>query len=195
MIVDLEAIHVKEAAALHLKYLKTYFKGTSGKKIIECVYKVVASNSGGKGFIAIDNDNIIGFICGIWNQKAIYRKILKDNGIWLFLLVLWQSFANPKCLIYIIKLIYSIIFEKEKKIKSYELRPIVVSPDCRGKGVAVALVDVLKEDAAKRGFKNIYLYVELENIRAKKFYEKIGFRQKDRIKKMGVLYYIYILDI
>ncbi len=69
-----------------------------------------------------------------------------------------------------------------------ELDRIAVLPEYRGKGVAHKLFDALVKDAKQFYKKNdsklrkLYLLTHADNIRAHKFYEKLGFKHETTLK-------------
>ena len=70
-----------------------------------------------------------------------------------------------------------------------ELGRIAVLPEYRGKGIAKTLFESLIEDAKQFYKKNnsklrkLYLLTHADNIRAHKFYEKLGFRHETTLKQ------------
>ena len=70
-----------------------------------------------------------------------------------------------------------------------ELDRIAVLPEYRGKGVARELFDALIRDAKsfykknKSKLRKLYLLTHADNIRAHKFYEKLGFRHETTLKQ------------
>ena len=96
-----------------------------------------------------------------------------------------------------------IIAEKNKKIigivtwimhglpkhQLCELDRIAVLPEYRGKGVAKKLFDALIKDAKsfykknKSKLRKLYLLTHADNIRAHKFYEKLGFKHETTLKQ------------
>jgi ribosomal protein S18 acetylase RimI-like enzyme len=70
-----------------------------------------------------------------------------------------------------------------------ELDRIAVLPECRGKGIAKELFNKLIEDAKAFYEKNnsklrkLYLLTHADNIRAHKFYEKLGFKHETTLKE------------
>lgn len=70
-----------------------------------------------------------------------------------------------------------------------ELDRIAVLPEYRGKGIAKQLFNALIKDAKKFYKKNnsklrkLYLLTHADNIRAHKFYEKLGFRHETTLKE------------
>ena len=75
---------------------------------------------------------------------------------------------------------------------NYELRPIVVSASYRGRGVAPALLSMLKQDARQRGYPQIYLLTEIDNLRAIRFYEKNGFTAIGQLAQENQTYIEFI---
>lgn len=69
-----------------------------------------------------------------------------------------------------------------------ELDRIAVLPEYRGKGVAKQLFNALIKDAKqfykknKSKLRKLYLLTHADNIRAHKFYEKLGFRHETTLK-------------
>ena len=69
-----------------------------------------------------------------------------------------------------------------------ELDRIAVMPEYRGKGVAHKLFQALIKDAKsfykknKSKLRKLYLLTHADNIRAHKFYEKLGFRHETTLK-------------
>ncbi|MBI2650668.1 GNAT family N-acetyltransferase [Candidatus Woesearchaeota archaeon] len=70
-----------------------------------------------------------------------------------------------------------------------ELVRIAVLPEYRGKGVARKLFDTLVKDAKsfykknKSKLRKLYLLTHADNIRAHKFYEKLGFKHETTLKQ------------
>ena len=58
---------------------------------------------------------------------------------------------------------------------SYELNKVYAHPDVHGMGVAQALIEQAVERATELGFESLWLGVNQENVRAQKFYAKVGF--------------------
>lgn len=69
--------------------------------------------------------------------------------------------------------------------EGYELRPIAVLSQFRGRGVADKLVERLVQDAHERGYDQIFLFTEDNNFAAIKFYLRFGFVLEDRTLSPG----------
>ncbi len=165
-------------ARLHQQNLNTGFSGRAGFGLLEAYYRGLARSSGACGYVAKRDSLVIGFVCGVWDESATQRNMMRREWGWL---LLWGS---------VFALAYpSRLFKRltapggeppTPEGRGYELRPIVVAPEARGSGSALALVRRLAEDARGRGFPRIHLYTELDNTRAQQFYLKAGFREVGR---------------
>jgi len=159
---------------LHLKYFQHQFHDLPGRRLLECYYKGVANQVGSTGFVAKNDEKVIGYICGVWDKGAINaflkHKYIASLILWGFLHVV----THPSTLS---KMVNKVTQGSELiKKEGYELRPIIVDKDFRGSGVADLLVDRLILDAQERGYTSIFLIAEMENERAKSFYIKMNFQ-------------------
>ena len=62
-------------------------------------------------------------------------------------------------------------------IDEAEIITIGVHPDARGSGIAIAMLDIMENEAKKSGAKKIFLEVSAENAPAISLYKKCGFVQ------------------
>jgi ribosomal protein S18 acetylase RimI-like enzyme len=62
------------------------------------------------------------------------------------------------------------------------LLKILLLTDSRGTGASVAFWSAIVENLLQKGFESVYLEVEAQNVRARSFYEKVGFKVLRRIK-------------
>ncbi len=75
-------------------------------------------------------------------------------------------------------------FNKERKY--FHIEEFGVDENHRRKGIATAMIDFIKEDAKKRGFKRIELDMWEFNTGALAFYESAGLKTFRRYMKMDV---------
>jgi ribosomal protein S18 acetylase RimI-like enzyme len=73
----------------------------------------------------------------------------------------------------------------------YELRPIVIIPHARGKGLAAELLEKLLADARRRGYPFIHLITETDNLSTNAFYRKQGFVLTSHTGHRGIGYKHY----
>lgn len=172
----LENIYIDTITRLHISNLRTPFRGTVGIMLLQLYYRGVLFENGSVGYIGLVDGECHGFVCGVWDSKLLKHQILSNN---LVRLIFWTGLLciiSPK---YILNLFNRLLDKKNRytNIHGYELRPIVVDPQTRGTGLAGLLVDRLVEDANSRGYRKMHLYVEDDNLIARKFYSKKGFSE------------------
>lgn len=179
-----------KVAALHLMHLRTSFTGQAGKELLACYYRAVVRQVGACGYVAKENDEIEGFVCGVWQPSALRNILLRSQWLGLGWWAVWQVLSNPRfALDSLSRIRFSLQIPHETR--GYELRPIVVAPIARGSGVAQLLLNTLLKDAAQRGYKCIYLHTEEDNALAKSFYKKTGFKEVGKVYRLGVTHLRY----
>lgn len=178
-IVPLNYSHLNAVTRLHMAHLRTQFHGYAGKQLLTVYYSALMRSGSACGYVAIENNNVAGFICGVWDSAGLHSTLLRGNLPDLLMWGIVQILSRPSIVIHLINRMKLLVTSADSQQRSmqygYELRPIVVSPDFRGTGIAKQLVNHLSQDAALRGFERIFLYTEADNAAANAFYRKIGF--------------------
>lgn len=180
----------KWIAQLHLSNLRTPFCGRGGKGILECYYQALSHQAGACGFVAKESNKIVGYVCGIWEPKLLRRELFRSQWLKLGWWIIIQAINKPSVFFNLIRR-YQNSTSIEDEGSAYELRPIVVLPEYRRKGVAGLLLNILIEDAARRGFDRIILYTEDDNIAAQSFYIKEKFNLVTKVSRNGTIYHRY----
>ena len=176
---------------MHLDHLQTPFSGRPGLELLALYYQKVREGWGGCGYVALQEGQIVGYTCGIWDGQTLRKNLISSAWFKIGFWAAMQAVIRP---IMVLDLVRRFTQPKSKQAETthgYELRPIVVSPEARGSGVAVQLVDALMHDAAGRGYPYIYLYTKLENSRANAFYRKTGFHSVGQELRSGQVYCRY----
>lgn len=158
---------------LHLKYFRSNFKNLPGKKMLDYYYRCVSEQIGSTGYVARVNDQVAGYICGVWDKKVLNRSLIKKYGIQLAFWGVIHAITHPSHIIRFVSKVRR--GNKLAKKSGYELRPIIVDAHFRGTGIANDLVERLLIDAKERGYRHMFLFTEEDNHRARNFYEKINF--------------------
>jgi len=176
--VEIRFLELKDCQAVaeaHIKYLKTPFRGNTGIQILKVRYEAITNRNGGIGFVALDDGVFAGFICGIWDSASLYKSLWKKGGKSLFLSGIQYALQSPKLILGFIRRMLNPHTSGIIKLEGYELRPIVVLPDHRGRGIAEQLTQRVLDDAKERGYREVFLFTEGDNVIAAKFYTKFGF--------------------
>jgi ribosomal protein S18 acetylase RimI-like enzyme len=179
-----------EVARLHMNALPTPFAGRSGEALLRIYYRSVTAEQGAVGYVAVNSGaQVIGFVCGVWNPGQLRRHMVSHYGLALLWWGSGQLLQKPQFLASVPGRLRRAPDDAPARESvhepGYELRPIVVAETARGSGAARMLVETLLQDARKRGFKEMYLYVETENLAARKFYAKAGFAEVDQEELEG----------
>lgn len=184
--------HTTTVAKLHLNNLRTAYRGNSGLMLLKYYYETLALSGGASGYVAVMDDFVKGYICGVWDHRIIKKALLKNYWIHLAIWGTIQLLFNPSI---ILPAANNNRRTNNRADSGYELRPIVVSPEMRGIGLASQLVNSILIDAEKRRYKSIFLYTEEDNFMAIKFYTKFGFHlvSKHPAQKATYLRFEYYL--
>lgn len=92
-----------------------------------------------------------------WKQRASSETLPK----------FWLAFKDDKAI--------GMIGAGMDHIGRYNLIAMWVEPKSRELGIAESLVNTVKSDAISRGFKEVFLDVSPDNLKASRFYKKHGF--------------------
>lgn len=174
-IVPFAEVNTKQVADLHLNNLGTNFSGQTGLTFLTAYYRALISSGGGCGFLALEQGKIIGFVCGVWAPRKINRELLSRFGVVLAVSALKMAFQSPWEGLRLIQRFLHGAGGQKLPSNGYELRPIAVVKEARGTDAASLLLDALLMDAKNRKYDCVFLYTEIENVRAQKFYEKKHF--------------------
>ena len=181
--------HSSEVAILHQLALPTRFKGRPGHALLAAYYQTVAEGQGACGFVVEDGcGKVMGFICGVWEPTLLKNRLMRER--WHTLLY-WGGAAVLTHPAVVLEALGRFQCGSEMRTgfpPGYELRPIVISPAARGKGVASQLVMRLVEDACSRGYSSIHLLVEQRNQAALALYSKCGFEKVTDMNRGGRYY-------
>lgn len=161
-------------ASAHAAFLRTPFHTWGGVHLLQAHYEILTRQQDGLCFVARVDSQFAGFVCGIWNHRVI-NELNRRKPLRLALYSLEHVLEHPAQLgenlrAYFLRRAGAIQYPE-----GYELRPIVVHPQFRGRGVADRLVERLIQDARERGYDQIFLYTEADNLPAIGFYTRFGF--------------------
>jgi ribosomal protein S18 acetylase RimI-like enzyme len=177
--------HCPAVAVLHLNFLNTGFTGKPGLRLLDLYYRTVVEEVGACGYVAEQDDQVLGFVCGVWDSVGLRGRLLSRHWPSLALWGPAQVVIQPSLMRSLLGRLRQPPGATKAVDPGYELRPIVVDPAARGSGVARLLVRQLLEDAASRGFQTMHLYAEAHNKRAIAFYHKMGFQLSGSVQRPG----------
>lgn len=187
----------KEIALLHKEGIPTGFLSSLDTKYLSLMYEIIIED--GFCFVAEENSNVIGFISGTVDSKALYKKIISKNLFKLMPLFIKNIFS----LSFIRKGLNSFLIpfktgkeEKNKEEVIPELLSIVISKNIQSKGIGTKLLIELESDLKQKGFTKYKVIAGDNLVSANKFYLKNGFVLSEQIElHKGQVSNIYIKEL
>jgi ribosomal protein S18 acetylase RimI-like enzyme len=196
MIEKLKISHIDQIVAIHTICFPENQSTEFGANFLKAHYLGHINAPNAVCFVYEDKGKIVGFIVGGVNLRNLLRQVFLNSKI-RFLISLFINIAkNPKITIskyYGYAKSYLLPKSNEKTFYSDNtagLESVAVLPKYRGRGIAEQLTEVFLRELNKRKIGACRLGVKADNIPARKFYEKMGFKQNN---KKGTSY-IYIYD-
>ena len=195
-VVRLSGRHCDDVARLHLGHLRSPLRGIPGQRLLRAYYATIAKGTGACGYVAEDDGAVVGYVCGIWEASKVYSTLLRRYWPELVAWYIAQLAIHPALIASCIGRIRGLLGRPDDSDAiGYELRPIVVAPAARGTGIAFELAATLLADAGRRGFQNIHLFTEVDNMAANAFYRKVGFLPTGSVCRANISYIRYELEI
>lgn len=179
-------------ARLHLNNLRTELRGLPGLNLLERYYRALTASRGGSGYVAKKNNQLVGFICGVWDANNVRQVLFRNNLAALFYWGLVHLLSNPRMFRQFWKQLRG---HGRFPEEGYELRPIAVDRGARKAGVGKMLLEAILLDARQRGFTQIYLFTEEDNEEANEFYQHTGFQLMGKIKAEQISYLKYVFQL
>jgi ribosomal protein S18 acetylase RimI-like enzyme len=209
MIVKMTENHINGVIELHIDCFKDSFLTNLDRGVLSCIYNNYVSSELGCAYVYkiqpttssydINNETILGFIVGTINPSVYYNRLLKKRGLQILWQTLKRVIKNPKILKEIAKKDFSGFFRPNESEESYRrasLDAIAVKPEYWGTGIAQRLTEAFLHDLKGHDISEVHLGVSEANVRAKRFYEKMGFENiRECVDNYGRKSSIYKLTI
>ncbi len=179
---------------MHIQGIPTGFISSLGQEFVAALYEAIAEDENSFGFVAVENDNVLGFIAFTTNLSKLYRYVVLKKGF-KFAFILAKKMLSFR----VLKKGWDNIFYPSKMKKmdlpDAELLSIVVAPEGRGRGVAKQLIEKGFEECHGRGIDKVKVLVAADNEPANKLYKKCGFELNTQIDSHGIRSNVYVRDL
>jgi len=190
---SLQPVHSHHVAKLHIEGIPTGFISSLGIEFLTCLYEAIAQSKSSFGFVAEEENSILGFVAFTSNLNKLYKSVVLKKG-WLFALLL----ASRMFSLQQIKKVFETLFYpsrvKKMDLPSAELLSIVIAPQSQGKGLGGQLLQKGLAECAKRKLDKVKVLVSVNNEPANKLYLKCGFEFVGQIENHGVISNIYVAE-
>lgn len=130
-------------------------------------------------FVAVDNQEIVGFVTATTDVSRLPKVILFT----LWKEMLFITAKNPFALKNILQLPFYPSFKNS--FNSCEVLSLAVIPEKRGRGVGHKLMSEITQDFKNRGNQKFQLSVRKDMSSANVFYKKIGLKKIQSSKFLG----------
>lgn len=158
-------------ARLHVENLS----GRLSIPLMEAYYRACMRSGQNFCICAEVNGATVGFVGLISDRMQILKSLLRRYGFTVFASI----FARPFLLVAFFRHLWSWlkipIRSQEMRLPRWEYRPVIVSKEYRGRGVAQLLFAAAEEMLEERGVNRVLVQVAKTNVAALRAYEKAGF--------------------
>ena len=162
-------------ARLHREQIPWGLLSNLGPEFVDAFYAVLLRSTVGFGFVAEQNSRPVGFASGVVNWRRLYVEFLLRRSR-IALRGAWMSLRQAR----LKRVLETSRYAADRDLPAAELVAIAVTPEMRGTGVAVALVDEVLNEFRSRGVRAVRVTTSAENERAGALYERSGFRMLAR---------------
>jgi ribosomal protein S18 acetylase RimI-like enzyme len=175
MIVPMQREHAAQVAKIHCIALAGDFLPSLGIGFLTEFYRAALDLGVGWGFVAIEADQLVGFILGSADTSVLFKRVLAARTLPLGLKVLAALMRNPTL---IGKVLETFLYpSKEDDIpEKAELVVIGLDPQHRRQGLGKQLVHTLNKTFSDQGVKSYKVTVLQSNQGANSFYQSLGFK-------------------
>lgn len=166
---------IREVVLVHIHAFQGFFLTFLGSNFLNELYTGIILDKSGIGYVILDENKIIGFVCGSTQSNGLYSRLLMKR---------WWHFgwaAIPRLLKkpdIIPRLLRALKMPKmELPVPNCAtLMSIAIEPAKHGRGGGKLLVEAFQEEAKRRGCDYINLTTDaIGNERVNSFYQNLGF--------------------
>lgn len=180
-----------DIATLHIEGINTGFISSLGIDFVTVLYETIAQSEASFGFVAQENDKVLGFVAFTSSLNKLYKSIILKRGLCFAFLLVGKMFSLEQ----IKKMLETLFYPsriRKMDLPSAELLSIVIAPAGRGRGLALELIEKGFQECRSRGIDKVKVLVGADNEPANKLYLKCGFEFRGQIDSHGVMSNIYV---
>ena len=194
MIKPLSKSYSSQVASLHISGISTGFISSLGIEFVTALYEAIAEDKNSFGFVAVEDDKVLGFVAFSTNLSKLYKYVVLKKGL-KFAFILARKMTSFRVFRKVLDNTFYPNKMKKMELPNAELLSIVVVEEGRGKGVAAQLIEKSFEQCKNRDIDKVKVLVGAENLPANKLYKKCGFEFHSEIENHGVISNIYVAQI
>jgi colanic acid biosynthesis glycosyl transferase WcaI len=172
----LSADDAKECTQVHLEAFPGFFLTILGPCFLTQLYASIPEDKSGIGFVAIDQDRVIGFATGTSEPEGFYARLIKKKVLKFAWVSIGPVIKKPRIFP---RLLRAFSLRKQELPTPFcgTLMSIAVLPETQGRGVGQMLVAAFLEDAKRRHLRYVNLTTDRDNNEStNQFYQRLGFQ-------------------
>ncbi len=193
-IVELKRVHVPAIAQIHCAALAGDFLPSLGPSFLRTMYDGMTELGLGFGFVAMDADQVAGFVVGTVNSRSLFKQLIARR----FFQFAWQVgvalVRRPTLMARTLETFFYPSKEGDDTPPA-ELLVIAVDEKYRGQKIGAALVKRLDAAMRQRGVTRYKVTAFAENNGANRFYEQLGFSPASHFVMYGKAWNLYRREI
>lgn len=169
---------IEGIASVHVSEIRSGFLSSLGMKPLSLLYEFAARSETSVLLAVFGGDGSLpmGIIWGTPDCPALYRDFLKRRGFRALMVFAPRLLSARRFKRALQTLIYPMKGKKSVDLPKAEILNFAVRPDYRGTGIAEALFRQLMQALRAQGISKVRIVTGQEQIRAHKFYERMGAR-------------------
>jgi ribosomal protein S18 acetylase RimI-like enzyme len=166
-------------ARLHMDRIPQGFLPTLGFRALRRLYRHLVNSDHAFVLVADDDEGVVGYVAVAEDTHRVYREFLRHDGVVAALVAAPAALRAPRRVWETVR--YGGRADHEG-LPAAEILAIAVSERVRGEGVARRLVDAALEELRLRQIDTARVVTATGNIRARRLYERAGFRRQQFIE-------------
>jgi ribosomal protein S18 acetylase RimI-like enzyme len=166
-------------ARLHMDRLPHGFLPTLGFRALKRLYRHLVRSDQAFVLVADDDEGVVGYVAVAEDTRRVYREFLRHDGVVAALVAAPAALRAPRRVWETVR--YGGRADHEG-LPAAEILAIAVSERARGEGVARRLVDAALEELRHRQIDTARVVTATGNTRARRVYERAGFRRQRLIE-------------
>lgn len=193
MIIPMRREHAARVAEIHCAALSGDFLPSLGKEFLTVFYQGVFDAGVGFGFVAVEENQPVGFVLASVDTSSLFKQILMSKAIPMGLRVIAALLRQPRLLANVFEtFLYP---SKENVPEKAELVVIGFDAAFRGRGLGHQLVNELDNQFRALNVHSYKVTVLQENQRANHFYQSLGFQIAQEFELYRKKWNLYIRTI
>jgi len=191
-IIPMAAEHARDAAKLHIEGINTGFISSLGQDFVTVLYKAIAESQDSFGYVAIKENEVVGFATFTTNLNGLYKSIIRKNGL-KFIFMLFRKMFSWGVICKIFETLFYPSRIKKLQLPEAEFLSMAVAPKARGHSLATRFVKTGFDECRRRGIQELKIMAAIKIGPINKMYEKFGFKVITQIENHGIVSNVYVV--